>query len=257
MLSLNQFLKIPHHCLLERKIPKVFFKRNFDLTRGEIALLEGSNTIETIDWLASIAPANSNINSFRENDTLFEEIQILTVKCVNDDFNSATLKIADLIQKHIPYPIILCVYNEDLMVFNACDKKINLNDHSKRAVECSYFTKEIKANGLDDCDNSFLKSLNFGDLDKTNLKTLFESYVTRIISMAVSKESGRYVPRIHARALEEWAALKAIEQLRSEIRSIEVRARKETQIRLQIEMNTLVQKKRTEIENLKKFITVI
>ena len=67
MESLNQILQLPERCLVNKKITKAFFKRNFDLTLTERKLLDDSAIIIQIDWIASLKPNQINIEGFNNN----------------------------------------------------------------------------------------------------------------------------------------------------------------------------------------------
>src|SRR5687768_2098149 len=99
--ALNTILEIPERCLVNKKITKAFFKRNFDLTSTEKALLDDFNAIAAIDWLASVSPASSNINPYKDQHYLFEEVQVITVYTSETDFERNRQRIEDLIQKYI------------------------------------------------------------------------------------------------------------------------------------------------------------
>ena len=75
MEALNTILQIPERCLVNKKITKAFFKRNFDLTSSEKALLDDFNAISTIDWFASVSPSNSNINPYNQDQALYFQQQ--------------------------------------------------------------------------------------------------------------------------------------------------------------------------------------
>ena len=123
--KLNSILQIPERCLVYKKITKAFFKRNFDLTSTEKLLLEDFSVVTGIDWVASISPANANINRYQDEHYLFEEVQVISVQTAELDFDRNHPKIAGLVQKYIPYPILLYIYSNKEFVLSTCDKKIN------------------------------------------------------------------------------------------------------------------------------------
>ena len=250
----NQFLQIPDRCLLNKKITKAFYKRNFDLTTSEKALLEDPEIMVAVNWLASISPDTANINSFQQDNYLFEEVQIISVQTTERNFSINQQKIADLIQKYIPYPILLTVFTELNFILNTCDKRINQNDSSRRTIERRYFTEAISLEVANDQENAFLKSISFGNLDKTNLKTLYESYSRCIIALQASALNGLFIPRTQIRTQENLIHLENIETLKNEIITLQNLAKKEKQLKQQINLNTQVQMKREEIEHLKTLI---
>ncbi|MCO5948084.1 DUF4391 domain-containing protein [Mucilaginibacter flavidus] len=247
---INRILQLPERCLLNKKITKAFFKRNFDLTSAERSLLDDYNVIEAINWVATISPANSNIIAWKDEQYIYEEVQVITVQTTVDDFVRNKQKIAELIQKYIPYPIILCIYNDQAFVFNTFDKKINQNDSSRRTIDKRYFSEDISQSTPTKNQQDFLNSINFTNLDKTNLQTYYNAYTQRIISLQVASLSGVYIPRTHNRTQEDLKRLERIEELKKEIISLQNRAKKETQLNQRVQLNVAINDKRKEIERL-------
>lgn len=254
-MDLNTILQIPERCLLNKKITKAFFKRNFELTISEKNLLEDANVVIAIEWLASIGEQNANIQAYQDAQVAYEEIQVITVQSSVDNFDSNYSKIADLVQKYIPYHLLLCVWNVEAFILNTCDKRINQNDKNKKAVEKSYNTEIISLPSITNAQQSFIDNISFAALDKTNLKTMYDSYTQRIIALQAAALSGYYSPRTQSRTKTDLESLEKIELLQKEIVVLQNQAKKETQLNQQVALNTQVQQKRKLIEQLKKLLT--
>jgi len=247
--GLNSILQLPDRCIINKKITKAFFKRNFDLTSAEKILIYDSRTISDISWIASVSPTTSNIVTYKDQQYLFEEIQIISV-LINIEFERNYEKIAELIQKYIPYQILLIMYDSDRFVLNTCDKKVNQNDSSRRTIEKKYFSNAVIKDNASEIQKGFLDSLKFANLDKTNLQTYYNAYTQRIISLQISNINGTFQPRTHSRTQQDIYRLDKIEQLNSEINSLEIQAKKETQLNQRVQLNLTINQKRQEIRNL-------
>ena len=252
--NLLHILQIPESCMVNKKITKAFFKRNFDLTVAEKKLLDDSTTIIQMEWLASIKPENSNILSFTHEQSVFEELVIMTVQTGDDDFDKNKQRIAELIQKYIPYHIVLCIYNSSKLVFNTCEKRINQNDSSKRTVEKFYFTENISSTFPTEKQKSFIKSLAYSELDKQNLKTCYDAYTNRLVALQAAELAGVYTVRKNERSKQDVQHLENIARLQSEILVLQNNAVKETQLNIQIELNAAIQERKKEIKKLEDFI---
>ena len=248
-------MQIPERSLVNKKITKAFFKRNFDLSSTEKALLDDFNAISGIDWLASVSPSNSNIIPYKDEQCHFEEVQIIVVHTSGSDFERNHPRIADLIQKYIPYPILLCIRQDGIFVLNACDKKINQNDRNRRIVEKKYITEPINLKETSERQQNFISSLAFSEMDKTNLKTYYDSYINRMIALQAAGLSGVFTPRTKERTQSDIEMLEKIESLQKEIQILQNQAKKESQLNKRILLNTEIQNKRKLIEQLKALIT--
>ncbi|MES2394860.1 MAG: DUF4391 domain-containing protein [Bacteroidota bacterium] len=251
MEKLNQILQLPERCLVSKKITKTFFKRNFDLTLSEKKLLEDSSAIIKIDWLSSLKPNQVNIEGYTDSQIIFEEIQVISVLTNENDFEKNKQKIIDLVQKFIPYHILLCVYNANEFVLNTCNKRISLNDYNKRTIEKSFITETISIIEPTDKQQAFLTSLAFENLDKHNLKSLYDSYSQCITALQTAKLTGEFIRRPIEQSKQDVGILDRINKLESEILLLQNQANKETQLNTQVKINAEVQFRRKEIEGLK------
>lgn len=255
MVELNEILHIPQRCLVNKKVTKAFFKRNFDLTSAEKNLLEDFSIVKSIDWLASISPSTANIPAYSTNNQVHEEIVTISVYIADADFDKNKQKIAEVIQKYIPYSILLCIYNDSVYCLNACEKRVNQNDATKRTTEARYFTDNISRASPTDAQKAFLTGMRFANLDKTTLKTCYDSYIQNIIALKAAELSGIFMPRTKERSEIDLQNLQKIESLQKDIISLQNQVKKETQLNQRVAMNTHIQQKRQEIEQLKTLLT--
>jgi len=248
-------LQLPESCLVDKKITKVFFTRNFELTTTEKAMLDDFQVVVGVSWIASIKPDNSNISAFTGSDFTFEEIQVIAVQTTNQSFDKYKLKLAEFVQKYIPYHIFLVVYCDTKIIFNTCTKRINANDSNKRVVEKMLSTEDISPENLSPEFSEFIDSLKFFNQEKTNLKVLYDSYFQKLVALQTAEIKGEFAPRTSERSVQDVELMGQIDQLKTEILLLQRNAKKETQMNKRVELNTLIHSKRKQIESLKKLIT--
>nr|WP_234462378.1 DUF4391 domain-containing protein [Adhaeribacter terrigena] len=243
-------MQIPERCLVNRKLTKAFFKRNFDLTSAERALLDDPALVSGMDIVASITPASCNVSVYKDDLSDFTEVLIISVQTTEVDFERNQLKIAELIQKHIPYPILLCVYHATTFTLSAADKRINQNDSTRRIVDKTYFSETISQQQPTEQQQVFLDSLAFALLDKTNLKTFYESYIQLLVSLKAAELSGVFTIRTQSRTQDDIAALARIEALQKEISGLQNQVRKETQLKEKVKLNMQVKNLESQVQEL-------
>lgn len=245
--NITNFLKLPESCIVSTKLTKAFFKRNFELTLSERKLLDDFSVVITLDIIASIKTNNSNLPAFSDEQMQYLEILVIAVETSNDEFDKNKINIAELVQKYIPYPILLCVYAENEFILNTCDKRINKNDVNKRTIENSYYTENIEVDTASEKQITFLRSLSFTGLDKQNLKTFYDSYTSRIIALQAAELTGIFTVRKNERSKQDVQHLENIARLNAEILTLQNQAAKETQISIQVRLNSEIHSKRKEI----------
>ena len=245
----KQILSIPDRCLLNKRLTKSFFLKNFQLSVVEKKVL--NTNIEQMEWLASIKPSNSNITAEKNTDIAFEEIQVIICTIPIKDFNVNAEKIAILFQKYIPYQLMVIMENDNEFIINTCDKRINQNDSSKRTIEHHYFTSSISKLYKNDITESFFESLNFSGLNKTNLETTYKSYVRAVIQFQTAMITGKFEKRNQLRSEEDMVDLQIIESIENDIISLKSQLKKESQMNGKVELNIEIQNKRNTIETIK------
>ncbi|MBC7744619.1 MAG: DUF4391 domain-containing protein [Flavobacterium sp.] len=246
---LNNILQLPHRCLLNKKITKAFFKRNFDLSIAERSLLD--TQIENIDWIASLNPENINVNTYVNEDLIYEEIQVIAVIIRDKDFENIAIKVAELIHKYIPYAILLCVYDTQQMVWSTYHKRIHQNDFSKRMIDKRYFSEAISLSVKSSLQSKFLESLAYQHLEKANLFELYNGYTQRIFALQASKLNSTFTVRTQSRTQSDMLLLEELNKLQEEIDGLSNTAKKETQLNKQVDLNLQIQHKRTAMAQLK------
>src|SRR5690554_316545 len=247
-MNYNSILHIPERALLNKRLTKAFFLKNFQLSPVEKKLL--NNDISGMQWLASVKPSNTNISESIDKSYHFEELQVIVVT-LNRNLPELHKRVTELLQKHIPYQLLVIVENTEEFIINACDKRVNLNDSYKRTIETYYTTKAIPKLYKNEITSQFFKNLSFEELNKTNLRTTYESWIQAIIQYKSANLTGQFKKRTQKRTEEDMNLLLKIEAIDQEIIRLTNQIKKETQLNNRVNLNVAIQLKRKEIENIK------
>jgi hypothetical protein len=245
----NNIFNIPEKAILNRKLTKSFFLKNFSLSASEKKVL--NNTILSMQWLASLKATNVNIPSIKTEEYVYEEIQVFVCTLPIGMLDAYSTKCIELFQKFIPYQMLVINEDENEFVVNVCDKRINQNDKSKRTVEKYITSQKISKLYKNEVTDQFFKSLDFSILDKTNLETTYKSYIKALIQLQTANITGNFVSRPQKRTEEDMNNLMAIGKLETEIISLANQIKKESQLNNKVALNIKIQGKRKEIEQLK------
>ena len=176
---------------------------------------------------------------------------MISVSTDSIEFDKNKSKIIDLIQKYIPYHVFLCVYSSKEFVINICEKRINLNDSNRRTIEKSLVTENILINNETDIQKTFLKDLSFENIDKHDLKSLYDSFSKSIVALQASNINGEFINRPIEQSKQDLERLERIKKLENEILQLQNQAKKESQLNTQVKINSEVQFRRKEIELIK------
>jgi len=247
--ALHKALHLPNSCWVNQKLPKTFFKRNFDLTLSERKLLDDFSIIQQMEIVASVNAETANIPAYADDTITFEEINIIAIQTTNEQFDRQKHKIIELVQKHLPRQLVVMVYDNQQMVLNVAEKRINLNDTDKRVVEKLYTTVNLQLPINELKNQAFIESLAFEKANKLNLQNYYHHFIQCCIGLQTAQINGTFVARPYQRSKEDALLLEEIETLKETIVTLENQAKKETQVADMLQLNTRIQELRKKIEN--------
>jgi hypothetical protein len=249
-LAYNDILQIPERALINKRLTKVFFTKNFVLNAAEKKFLV--NDIVQMDWLASIKPSNVNIKAIKNNDYSYEELQVFVIQLKDNQLMLHSDRAIKLIQKYIPYQAMVIVEDGFEFVINVCDKRINKADNSKRTIEQYWTTQAISKLYKNEKIRGFFNAIHFESLDKTDLQTTYRSYLQAVVQLQAASHTGNFKIRTKARSSEDMELLATIELKQAQIAQMRTALKKETQLNNQVNMNVAVHTLKKEIEEIKK-----
>jgi hypothetical protein len=254
-MNFNQYLHIPERMLIGKKLPKAFFLKNFELSSTEKKVL--SDAVGSMELLANIKPSNSNVPPYADDFVIYEEIQVIVCQVQGSTLEKVAGKIANLVQKYIPYPILMVIEDDTSFIINTCEKRINQNDKNKRTIEEDFTTPLISKLYTTELSTAFLNHLIYNTLDITNLETLYSSYSNAILKFKTAHLTGTFNSKRGPRTAHELQILQEIERLNSEIQKLTNRLKKETQMNQRVALNMEIQKLRTQIETTTNLLATI
>lgn len=245
---LHKALNLPTACWVNQKLPKTFFKRNFDLTLSERKLLDDFSIIQQMEIVASINVETANIPAYVDDVVTYEEVNIIAIQTTTEQFERQKHKIVELVQKCIPNPMLVMVYDNQQMILNVAEKRINNNDVTKRVIEKLYTTANLPLPISDFKNQAFIQSLTFEKANKLNLQNYYQHFIQCFIGLQTAQISGTFVARPYKRSKEDALLLEEIEAFKEAIFTLENQAKKETQVAEMVKLNTKIQEVRKEIE---------
>lgn len=251
-MNYNDIFQFPNRCLLNKRLTKVFFTKNFDLTSSEKKIL--NTHVTKMEWVASIKPSNSNIPKFENDLYVFDEIQLMTCK-ISSAADKIVKTVAELFQKYIPYPIVLVIENDSHWTLSTSSKRVNQNDRSKRTIERLYISAPISVEAVDKSVEEFKSTLPFPQLNKTNLMTVYQEYVDAMIQLQSYHLTGVFNGERTHRSNEDLEHLLRIETIQTELISLKSQLKKETQLNSRVSINMEIQRRKQDIENIKNTLT--
>ncbi len=217
------FLNIPDTCYIGSTIYKKLFYENADIPTNDKSLF--TDVINKITWIYCLKPETINIPAFKDQVRDYPEIEVIEVD-VNKDYKLK--RIAEIIMRTIPYPILLIFNLGDKKQLYAAHQRISQSDSSKNTIEEFISTEWL------DKDNGLFERLDIKQMRFTNFFTLYSDIVDTISIYRVLDIISDYT----AITGEEARILSSrIEEIEGQIISLRAKLKKENQFNRKMDLN--------------------
>ncbi len=259
---LYEKLQIPDSCYLGRKI---FKKHFYELDLNATDKKAFSQDIDKITWAYTLKPETINIHPFADEEREYLEIAVIEVLLKSPKRRK---RIGEIIQRAIPYPLLLIFVHADATALNVGEKRINRSDSSKIMTESIHDTAWLSPDKADGWLNDFLNDFCITNFSFHNFHDFYQDMVRRVIASNCAVHTGRYsLTTNDKKQLEtrEKAAvygdsgedasrlemLQELERLQQESEEIRNQAKKEKNLGTQVQLNTRIKKLTDRIEEIR------
>lgn len=233
-------LSIPRSCELNKPVFKKLFLDNGVLDIADKTALK--DDVDKIRWLYTLKSATINIAAYIDSERDFSEIAVLQV----DLASAKRLKrIANFMQRSIPYPLILLFTQSNQVCLSVADKRINQADKEKWVVEDPLYTDWIDLAAPTAPQANFLADCNINSFSFVSFLSFYKSLTDRVIAINCASHSGSYeqgaVDNIENKPSEgRLERLRELEKLNLQKTEIANKLKKEKRMGRQVELNTKI-----------------
>lgn len=199
-------LNIPDECRINRTVFKKMFYDNIAISKGDKDLF--INSIDKITWIYCLNQDNMNIPAYVTEEREYLEIEIIEVTLSE---NKGIKRIAEIIMRAIPYPMLLIFSFEDKYQLWAAHQRFSLADNSKVTLEEPIFTEWQEENSIlwDRLNISKLRYTNFYDMYSDLIDAIAVFNVIKLTDKEINGEDARKLLRSNAEIDSQIAALRA------------------------------------------------
>ena len=219
-------LNIPDECRINRTVFKKMFYDNIAISKGDKDLLIDS--IDKITWIYCLNQDNMNIPAYVTEEREYLEIEIIEVTLSE---NKGIKRIAEIIMRAIPYPMLLIFSFEGKYQLWAAHQRFSLADNSKVTLEEPIFTEWQEENSI------LWDRLNISKLRYTNFYDMYSDLIDAIAVFNVSKLTDKEINGEDARKL-----LRSNAEIDSQIAVLRAELKKATEFNRKMEINMKIKK---------------
>lgn len=241
-------LEIPAHDRVDQRVPKKLLQESAAVAAGDKSMLQ--DCIDEVNWVAVFKPASIGTPEFRDDEREYLEIAVVHVQLRSE---SRAARIAELVHRAIPYPVLLLVEHGDGTLVSVAHKRWAQNDSTKMVLDSS--PTETWLGGLsdesEDIMSAFLGSLSLRLQPKTHLKDLYQGWCDAIVALQVARMTGvfRLAPSGELAGVQR-ARLQRCRDIDVQLTGLRAAALKEKQVPRQVALNLEIKALRQEREQL-------
>lgn len=243
--SFLEKLEIPNNCSLDKRVFKKLFQENAKLDVTDKKALK--DDVVEIRWLYTLKPSTINIARYADKLRDYPEVAILHIALSSP---ARAKRIAALVQRAIPYPLILLFSHEAKLAVSVCDKRINQADKSKWVIEHNWITEWIDLNSIQPHQQAFIDECSIKGMSFKDFHSFYQDFTSRVIALNCANKTGSYSRGSTAessKCVELLAELEKLEAAKSELRN---RLKNEKQMGKQVEINGKIKSITDEAESI-------
>ena len=217
------FLNIPDSCYIGSTIYKKLFYQNANMSSSDKSLF--TDVINKIVWLYCLKPETINIPAYKDEVREYPEFEVIEV-LLHKDYRLD--RIAEIIMRTIPYPMLLIFKLEDKRRLYVAHQRISQSDSTKNTIE------ELIATDWLESDSELLAKLDIKQMRFTNIYTLYSDIVDviSIYNLSVIMPTDDTITGAEARELSA-----KIEDIEQKIASLRSKLKRESQFNRKMELN--------------------
>lgn len=263
MADFYEKLAIPDSGYLGKRIFKKLFYENTQFNATDKKTF--SNDIEAIEWRYTLKPETINISRYEDKEREYFEVAVIQVTLKEP---KRYKRIARVIQRAIPYPLLIVFRHENAIALSVAAKRINCADRTKILAEEPQETAWLSLETPTDYEKDFLEKIAITNLSYNNFYEFYNDLTDRITALNCAVHTGCYslTPKNlddtktgekarHYHSAETGNRLErllTLERLQQEKAEFCNRLKKEKNMGTQVQLNTKVKKLSDQIKSIMK-----
>ncbi len=238
-------LALPDNALVDRRVPKSLLIDNGAPTAADRRRIREG--IEELRWVAALKPTTIGVAEFRDASREYLEIAVLELHLRTE---SGAGRLAELVHRAVPYPVLLVAINGDAREISLVHKRWSQAESGKTVVD----GETIASGDLNGCSDestaAFRNSLALEQQPRATLHTLYQGWIDTVEALNAARVTGEFkVPTSPKEATNRSAALRDYWQLETRITELHTAAKNEKQIARKVEINLELARLRTGLDS--------
>jgi len=190
MTLIEDILEVPRECVVDSVVPKKdIFEAADSKTRDKKIF---TDLIRQIKWCYNFTEDNIRVDKYIDKVRSYEEVELINIKLKYDKVHKIGVgkfkeddnidRIAEVVIRFIPYPLILTIQYENELKFYAAHIRESKADYDKIVIDGKMIsTNWMDIDNLSEIEDDFISKIQFDNLDKTDFYDFYDTYYSSII----------------------------------------------------------------------------
>ena len=256
MVLIEDILEVPRDCVVDSVISKKQIFEAADSKSKDKKIF--TDLVKQIKWCYNFTEDNTRVDKYVDDLRDYEEVELINIKLKYDNVHKIGIgkfkeddkidRVAEIILRFIPYPLILTMQYENELKFYAAHIRESKADFDKIVLDGKMIsTNWMDIDNLSEIEEDFITKIQYDNLDKTDFYDFYDTYVTSIIQHDGAVTAGGTV-NLPVEEIER--IYEEISLLDSKIKEIENEISEEPNFNRQMELNMEAHKFKVEKEKL-------
>lgn len=236
-------LDLPGSCRVDQRVPKKLLVENGAPTASDKRQI--NDGIEEIQWLAALKPNTIGVPEYRDNVREYLEIAVLSVTLRG---NAKAGRLAELVHRAVPYPLVLLLNSEQALMLSLAHKRWSQNEAGKVVLDGDMVEVTFPGDAPSSAvEIAFMQTLALARQPQATLNALYQGWMDNLEALLAARLTGSFKDVISPeQAAARRQGLQDCQRLELEAVSLRAKAAKEKQLARQVELNLAL--KRVQVQ---------
>ena len=190
MVLIEDILEVPRNCIVNSVIPKKEIFEAAELNNKDKRIF--TDLIKQIKWCYNFTEDNIRVSKYSDDLRNYDEVEVINITLKYDNVHKIDIgkfkeddkidRIADIVMRFIPYPIILTVQYDNELKFYAAHIRESKADYDKIVIDGKILsTNWMDIDNLSEIEEDFISKIQFDNLERSNFYSFYNSYFEAVV----------------------------------------------------------------------------
>ncbi|RZU98723.1 DUF4391 domain-containing protein [Spiribacter vilamensis] len=244
MLQVYEHLALPEAAYLGKRVYKKLFFENAELSAADRRAF--TDDVETVTWQYTLKPSTLPVSVYQDDERDYSELAVIEVEL--RDAKRAQ-RLAEIIHRAIPYPLLLILMQSNGLVVSTAHKRASRAERGAVVAEEIQTTAWMDHEAPEAIEQAFLQSLTLRQQPQSHYYALYDGWHQRLLALACARLNGTFrVPSRPEQQKQRRETLTECHRLEGEISRLRAEIKKETRFNRQVEVNTRIKQLEQQLQ---------